>query len=315
MTRSQRFAIAVAAAAAAFITAGEAAADHPLADPDVREIVSSEHRGLVYRGVVVESGRRAALVAEIVAPGDRRRPLRSQERVTSYWIDGERRRLAGRSIALRDVRGTTLRFHVSGRRGPSLRCRYDFGDRRPRAECSTGRDARPQPAPPPGPRPRPRDWSESRQVQDACTRAFSRRRAVSDCLDAVATASFDPSSFVSECARATTGTRAGLSCLRAGASAPVDPSDAVRACGSAVTGSDAVIACVGQAGKTSFDLSRAIRACDRAVTGSSSVLRCVDAAAGARRDPSRVIERCDRRETGSRRVLQCIERELTPRRY
>jgi hypothetical protein len=308
-----------AAGAAMLLTGGDARADQrPMAAPEVREILSTEARGHIVRAIVAEHRRGPSLTVELL-DGDRGRgALRHQERISSYVVGRDRRALHAEEIRLEGFRGSTLRFEVRERRGEVLRCTYDTLQRRSIARCRPERRATPAPAPRPLPTPEPpprSDWRDHPRVQQACERAVIGRGEAQACLDAVATASFEPSSLIRACERAVTGSRAVISCVRAGASARQDPSSAVAACERAVTGSDAVIACVGQAGKTSFDLSDAIAACGRALTGSSSVLRCVDLAASARRDPSPVIAHCERNEAGSQRTLQCIEREVSRSRY
>lgn len=296
----------------------------PMADVEVRTMVSTttpEHvlRAIVgveeiYQYLVVERIRRGA------TEGDRSAVL-DQERIDKLVVGGRTRSFpTAPEIRRLHWRGQVLHFIVSDGR-KFWRCMVAAGpgasylprcDAVSKGEAAFDADEGPaaaQAGASSGPAAviAAKNWGADAGVVKACGSAMTGAKNVNNCVKIAGRFKYDPRPTVAACAAVMSGANNTTACLMIAAKGTADRAQALRTCERAVSGSDNRANCFKVANKIAWEPSLSIAACGKAMTGARNVLSCLLTIKDAAASPHAAIASCAQTMSGAKNRLQCIK--------
>lgn len=301
----------------------------PMADLEVRTVVSNVHAGHLLRAVVgVEEIYQYLIIERIqqgATEGDRA-VLNLQERVDKFVVGGRTRAFpSAPDISQLRWQGQVLHFVLSDAR-VHWRCLLSAGTRAsllPRCDSISAAEAGHTGAPaPPGPGsspvfpaddPTPKvNWGADPAVVTACGAGFAGAKDKDACLKVSARFVINPTRTIATCAKVMTGGKNKIDCLVASLKAQSDRADALETCNTVVSGVGNRLSCFKIAVRTAWEPSAMIRACGGAVSGARNVLSCMMAAKDAPNDPAAAIEACKKATNGAPNRIKCVGNASQP---
>lgn len=252
----------------------------PVADAEIRQMVSDVNRRTMFRAIVGVEETRPYLVVEIFrrarTEGDRDR-LVAQYRLDEVFVGNARVPMA-EMRQLRDLRWRSrgLDFIAESRRG-DLSCRVDVRQRRRTvARCLQMNQYPGGPEPLPPPPPTGGNWSNDPDVIRACGDAFTGPDKEAACRNLTRRAGPNPIPTIKACEQAMEGDDSELGCMQVAFMLPgLTAPQVIAACEQAMEGDDNELRCLDYSRRAGPDPIGTIAACADTASGDPAELACI----------------------------------------